>query len=49
MARQLTLIPPAKSWRLDEKTKETGLRGIASARAALAAHRPTDPSRHRAA
>lgn len=49
MARQLTLIPPAKTWQLDEKTKETGLRGIASARAALAAHRPTGPSRRTAA
>ena len=43
MARQLTLIPANKDWQLDPKTRETGLRGIASARAALKAHRPADP------
>jgi hypothetical protein len=49
MARQLTLIPASKDWQLDAKTKETGRRGIASARAALAAHRPTDDGRKSAA
>ena len=49
MARQLTLIPASKDWRLDPKTKETGRRGIASARAALAAHRPADHGRKSAA
>ena len=49
MARQLTLIPASKDWRLDRKTKETGRRGIASARAALAAHRPSDSHRSSAA
>jgi hypothetical protein len=49
MARQLTLIPARKDWQLDSKTKETGRRGIASARAALAAHRPTDTDRKSAA
>jgi hypothetical protein len=49
MARQLTLIPASQNWRLDTKTKETGRRGIASARAALAAHRPTDDGRKTAA
>ena len=49
MARQLTLIPASKDWRLDAKTKETGRRGVASARAALAAHRPTDDGRKSAA
>ena len=49
MARQLTLIPPTTAWRLDDETRETGRRGIASARAALAAHRPSRPSDRRAA
>jgi hypothetical protein len=49
MARQLSLIPASKDWRLDAKTKETGRRGVASARAALAAHRPTDHGRKSAA
>jgi hypothetical protein len=49
MARQLTLIPAQKDWQLDEKTKQAGLRGIASARAALAAHRPPQPARRSAA
>jgi hypothetical protein len=49
MARQLTLIPAPKDWQLDSDTKETGRRGIASARAALAAHRPTDDGRKTAA
>lgn len=49
MARQLTLIPAKKQWQLDEKTKQVGRRGIAEARAALAAHRPTEPARRSAA
>lgn len=49
MARQLTLIPAHKTWRLDAKTRETGRRGVASARAALAAHRPEDTGRKTAA
>lgn len=41
MARQLTLLETeAPVWRLDERTREVGRRGIASARAQLAAHRP---------
>lgn len=44
MARQLTLITPSRPWRLDEHTKEVGRRGVADARAALAAHHP-DPER----
>ncbi len=40
MARQLTLIETPTAWRLDERTRETGRRGIASARAVLAEHRP---------
>jgi len=42
MARQLTLIDSTSPWRLDAKTREINRRGLAEARAALAAHRPTD-------
>ena len=49
MTRQLTLIPANKAWQLDRQTRETGLRGVAAARAALAAHRPTDEPRRSAA
>ena len=49
MARKLTLITANKDWQLDPKTKETGRRGVASARAALAAHRPSDTDRKSAA
>ena len=49
MARQLTLIPASKGWQLDRQTKESGRRGVAAARAALAAHRPTDDGRKSAA
>ncbi|MBK6855186.1 MAG: hypothetical protein IPG97_01095 [Microthrixaceae bacterium] len=38
-----------RNWQLDERTREVGRRGIASARAALAAHRPTDDHRPKAA
>lgn len=41
MARQLTLIDTTTPWRLDDETREIGRRGLAEARAALAAHRPT--------
>jgi hypothetical protein len=37
MERQLTLIESNPRWRLDERTCEIGRRGIAAARAALAA------------
>lgn len=37
MARQLRLIDPTEhDWRLDQKTRETGRRGLAEARKALA-------------
>jgi hypothetical protein len=49
MARQLTLIPAKTDWRLDPKTREAGLRGVAEARAALKAHRPSDDTRRSAA
>jgi hypothetical protein len=37
MARQLTLLDPPPTWRLDEATKATGRKGLAEARAALKA------------
>ncbi len=37
MARQLTLLDTPPSWRIDEATREAGRRGVAEARAALAA------------
>jgi hypothetical protein len=49
MARQLTLIPAKTDWRLDSKTREAGLRGVAEARAALKAHRPSTGLRRSAA
>lgn len=50
MERQLTLIDTPPDWRLDERTREVGRRGIAAARAALAAA-GTDhhPDEHRTA
>jgi hypothetical protein len=39
MTKQLTLIDTQPDWRLDEKTRKVGRRGIADARAALAAGR----------
>lgn len=49
MARQLTLIDNSAAWRIDERTREIGRRGLAEARAVLAAHRPDDERRHHAA
>jgi hypothetical protein len=47
MARQLTLLTPRPggraAWRLDERTRETGRKGVAEARAALAAARRPRP------
>jgi hypothetical protein len=37
MARQLTLLDTPPSWRLDEATKAAGRKGIAEARASIAA------------
>ena len=42
MERQLTLMESPKPWRLSERTREIGLKGIAEARAALAQHRPEE-------
>jgi hypothetical protein len=49
MTRQLTLIPARKTWQLDAQTREIGRQGVASARAALAAHKPSDADRRSAA
>ncbi|CAN5685837.1 hypothetical protein BH10ACT1_BH10ACT1_01750 [soil metagenome] len=49
MARQLTLLETSTEWRLSAKTREVGRRGIAAARAELAAHRPADEQRSHAA
>lgn len=45
MTRQLVLIDESpRDWRMDERTREIGRRGVAAARAALAAHaRPDAP------
>ncbi|HEX3539983.1 MAG TPA: hypothetical protein VHT75_06010 [Acidimicrobiales bacterium] len=49
MAQQLVLISPTeKDWRLDERTKEVGRRGVSDARAALRRIRPTPPVKARA-
>ncbi len=49
MEQQLPLQPVPSTWKLDERTREAGRRGVASARAALAAHRPADDHRPAAA
>ena len=49
MAQQLPLQAVPITWKLDERTREAGRRGIASARAALAAHRPVEDHRPAAA
>ena len=49
MAQQLPITDMRSAWRLDERTREAGRRGVASARAALAAHRPADEHRPQAA
>ena len=49
MAQQLPLNQDRTTWKLDERTREAGRRGVASARAALAAHRPEDERRPQAA
>jgi hypothetical protein len=35
MARQLRLLEADTDWRLDERTRELGLKGVAAARKAL--------------
>jgi hypothetical protein len=50
MKRQLTLIENKRpDWRLDERTREVGRRGLAQARAALAAVTESVPRRPTAA
>ena len=39
MARQLQLLEQAPDWRLDDFTRDAGRKGVAAARAALAAAR----------
>ena len=46
MTKQLTLIDTQPDWRLDEKTRKVGRRGIAEARAALAAGRRARSAAH---
>ncbi len=41
MEQQLTLLEAPPDWRIDERTKEIGRRGLAQARAALQGHSPT--------
>lgn len=43
MTKQLALIESKSRWHVDEKTREIGRRGLADARAVLAAHRPPNP------
>ncbi len=40
MKQQLTLMDAPPDWRIDERTKEIGRRGLALARAALHRHSP---------
>jgi hypothetical protein len=40
MKQQLTLLEAPPDWRIDERTKEIGRRGLAQARAALQSHSP---------
>ena len=35
MTNQLSLITPHRSWRLDQRTKQRGLDGVAAARAVV--------------
>lgn len=45
MARQLQLLEQAPDWRLDDETRAVGRQGLAAARAALAAARPSPAPR----
>ena len=40
MKQQLALLEAPPDWRIDERTKEIGRRGLAQARAALQRHSP---------
>lgn len=42
MTNQLSLITPHRSWRLDQRTRQRGLDGIARARAVLREARARD-------
>ncbi|MCQ3809689.1 MAG: hypothetical protein KTV68_03950 [Acidimicrobiia bacterium] len=43
MKQQLMLLEAPPDWRIDERTKEIGRRGLAQARAALQGHSPATP------
>lgn len=43
MEQQLTLLEAPLDWRIDERTKEIGRRGLAQARAALQSRSPAAP------
>ena len=47
MARQLQLLEQAPDWRIDDATKAVGRRGLAAARAVLAAARADAESQAR--
>jgi hypothetical protein len=50
MTSQLRLLDPVDvDWKLDERTKEIGRRGLAQARAALRANAPIEAEADRAA
>ena len=40
MEQQIALLEAPPDWRIDERTKEIGRRGLAQARAALQGHPP---------
>ena len=40
--RQLVFITKSPKWKLDDKTKEVGRRGIEASREQLALHKPDD-------
>ena len=42
MKQQLTLLEAPPDWRIDERTKEIGRRGLVQARAALQSHSPAN-------
>jgi hypothetical protein len=48
MDKQLTLLQAPTPWKLDQRTRELGLRGVAEARAVLRAHRHPDTDQDQA-
>ena len=49
MSKQLRLIEPRASWRMDERTRQIGREGVAKAREALRERLNTDPHGSKAA